>query len=83
MQAYGVAPDATAATAWDIARLLRALIEYEGHLSSRRLRDTLLDVRDFGGVSGLAAFDEVGAPRMELQLLTIERGGIKAFDCRP
>ncbi len=82
-RAYGAVPDATAATAWDVARLLRALVEYEGALSSRHLRDTLLDVRDIGGVSGLAAFDEVGGPRMELQLLTIERGRINAFDCRP
>ena len=82
-QAYGAVPDATAAIAWDVAGLLRALVEYEGHLSPRSLRDTLLDVRDFGGVSGLAAFDEVGAPRMELQLLTIQRGRVKAFDCLP
>ncbi|MBW2280637.1 MAG: ABC transporter substrate-binding protein [Deltaproteobacteria bacterium] len=81
--AYGDVPDATAASAWDAARLVRSVVENEGPLSARRLRDALLDVRDFGGVSGLAAFDEVGGPLMALQLLTIERGAIREFDCRP
>ncbi len=81
--AYGSAPDAAAASAWDAARLLRQLVEEEGHLSSRRLRDALLRVRDFGGVSGLTEFDEVGGPLMDLQLLTIERSRIGKFDCRP
>lgn len=82
-KAYGKLPDAAAASAWDAAVLLRQLIEREGHLSSRRLRDALLRVHDFGGVSGLAEFDEVGGPLMDLQLLTIERSRISEFACRP
>jgi ABC-type branched-subunit amino acid transport system substrate-binding protein len=81
--AYGALPDATAASAFDAATLLRAIVDYEGHIGSRTLRDALLDVRAFGGVSGLAGFDEVGAPRMDLQLLSIERSRFKQFDCRP
>lgn len=81
--AYGAVPDATAASAFDAATLLRSIVEYEGHLASRRLREALLDVKGFAGVSGLAAFDEVGGPRMELQLLTIEHSRFKQFDCRP
>ena len=76
-------PDATAASAWDAARLIRSVVERNGHLSASRLREALLDVRRYGGVSGLDAFDEIGAPLMALQLLTIERGAIREFDCRP
>lgn len=81
--AFGSLPDATAASAYDAAVMLRAIVEYEGQLSSRRMRDALLDVKSFDGVSGLDAFDEVGGPRMELQLLTIDRSRFTHFDCRP
>ena len=80
---FGVTPDSAAARGYDAARLVRTIIEASGHLSSRRLRDELLNVASFAGVSGLTAFDEVGGPRVRLQLLTVARGAIRSFDCVP
>jgi ABC-type branched-subunit amino acid transport system substrate-binding protein len=74
--AYGEEPDALAAQGYDAASILRQILSDIVPLSRTRVRESLLRVRDFPGVSGLTSFDEVGGTRKNLYLLTVRRGEI-------
>ncbi len=80
--AYGEAPDAYAAEAFDAAVLLTRLVE-RGARSPDDLARTLMtfpdDLPDYRGVAGLVGFDEVGGSQRELSLLTVRRRRIQAY----
>jgi len=78
--AFGHAPDVFAAQGYDAAAILRSLIDRAGQISRDELRQELLHVSDFRGVSGLTSFDEAGGARKKLHLLTIRRGMIHELD---
>ena len=78
--AFGQVPDLFAAQGYDAAAILRTLIDRAGQISRDQLREELLFVTDFQGVSGLTSFDEIGGTRKELHLLTVHRGMIRALD---
>ncbi len=82
--AYGEEPDAVAAEGYDAASMLLDAMRQEDAATSRtRVRDEILEIRDFPGVSGLTSFDEVGATRKSLYLLTVTRGEIAEIDDLP
>jgi ABC-type branched-subunit amino acid transport system substrate-binding protein len=75
--AYGEEPGAVAAEGFDAGSMLREALSHDDIVVSRtRVRDELLEIRDFPGVSGLTSFDEVGGTRKNLYLLTVLRGEI-------
>jgi ABC-type branched-subunit amino acid transport system substrate-binding protein len=75
--AYGEEPDALAAQGYDAASMLRHVLADDAPLSRTRLREALLRMRDFPGVSGQSSFDEAGGTRKSLHLLTVRRGEIE------
>jgi len=80
--AYGEAPDAYAAEAFDAAVLLTRLIERGARSPSELARNLMgfaQDIPDYRGVAGLIGFDEVGGSRRELSLLTVRRRKIQTF----
>jgi ABC-type branched-subunit amino acid transport system substrate-binding protein/thioredoxin-like negative regulator of GroEL len=77
---FGEEPDALAAEGYDAASILRGILSEEASFSRTRVRDALLRVRDFRGVSGLTSFDESGGTRKSLYLLTVHRGQISELE---
>lgn len=73
---YGVEPDLISALARDAAVLLRRHVESGTGMSREQLRRSILDTRDFDGVSGLTGFDASGDSQHLVQLLTVSRGRI-------
>ena len=80
---YGEEPDYLAAEGYDVAAILRSLMDSRRHTSRRDLQSWLPRVRDFPGVSGLTTFDEDGGTRKQLYLLTVRRGSIEELDSHP
>jgi ABC-type branched-subunit amino acid transport system substrate-binding protein len=78
--AYGEEPDALAAEGYDAASMLRSILSENAVFSRTRVRDALLRVRDFRGVSGLTSVDEFGGTRKSLYLLTVRRGEISELE---
>jgi len=56
------------------------LLEDERNQSHRDLRDALLNMQMFPGVTGNLRFDEMGKVERELQLLTLRRGKIQPLN---
>ncbi len=81
--AFGSTPDLFAAQGYDAAVILSTLIDRAGQISREQLRQELLVVNGFHGVSGLTAFDETGGSRKELRLLTVHRGTIRDLEDLP
>ncbi len=73
---YDRTPDLFSALGFDIASILRSLIDDAGQLSPSQLQRELLQVSDFPGSSGLTSIDHAGSTRRELHLLTVQRGKI-------
>ena len=80
---YGEEPDYLAAEGYDVAAILRSLMDSRRHTSRRELQRGLHGVRDFPGVSGLTTFDDAGGTHKELYLLTVRRGSIEELDSQP
>ena len=80
---YGEEPDYLAAEGYDVAAILRSLMDSRRHTSRRELQRGLQGVRDFPGVSGLTTFDDAGGTHKELYLLTVRRGSIEQLDSQP
>ena len=78
--AYGSTPERFGALGYDVAMILKEVIDRSGRVSRRGLRTELLALRDFEGVSGLTSFDERGGSRMQLELLTVDSGMIRRLD---
>ncbi len=74
--AYGDEPDALAAEGYDAASMLRRVLPPGAARSRTRVREALLRIRDFAGVSGVASFDDVGGTLKSLYLLTVRNGSI-------
>ncbi len=75
--AYGLEPDGYAAEGYDAAMLLRRLIQSDGTISREQLRQRLLTVKDYSGLTGLTSFDESGGTRKSPNVLTVNRGAIR------
>lgn len=80
---FGAEPGQIAAEGYDAALVLRRLLESQGSLSPEEVRSALTTLREFGGVSGLRAFDAGGRPQKDVELLTVRRGEIHALDDAP
>ena len=75
-----IGPTAYTAFAYDTLIILMQLLEDERNQSHRDLRDALLNMQMFPGVTGNLRFDEMGKVERELQLLTLRRGKIQPLN---
>jgi ABC-type branched-subunit amino acid transport system substrate-binding protein len=79
---YKEAPGIVAAQAYDTL-LMCAEILKTGVTTRQQLRDRLLQVRDFSGVSGLTSMNAAGDAEKVLYLLTIRDRKIRQLDVSP
>ncbi|MBW1809717.1 MAG: penicillin-binding protein activator [Deltaproteobacteria bacterium] len=70
---YDHDPDMIGAHAYDSARILKTIIEDKLPPSRLELRDQLLELKGFMGVTGRISFDENGDVEKELFLLTVKK----------
>ncbi|GIX47698.1 MAG: hypothetical protein KatS3mg131_1909 [Candidatus Tectimicrobiota bacterium] len=70
---YHEPPDLLAAQAYDTLRLCVQALK-SGARSRAQLRDALLQIRDFPGVSGHTTIDPQGDAIKELYVLTVQQG---------
>jgi len=75
-----IGPTAYTAFAYDTLIILMQLLEDERNQSHRDLRDALLNIQMFPGVTGNLRFDEKGKVEREMQLLTLRRGEIQPLN---
>lgn len=75
-----IGPTAYTAFAYDTLIILMQLLEEERNQSHRDLRDALLNMQMFPGVTGNLRFDEKGKVEREMQLLTLRRGKIQPLN---
>jgi ABC-type branched-subunit amino acid transport system substrate-binding protein len=75
---YGSTPNEYAAEGYDAAALLRYVLAGGEAPSGEVLRDRLLRVSGFPGVSGLQSFDASGGARKSLEFLTVRENAIVA-----
>ena len=75
-----IGPTAYTAFAYDTLIILMQLLEDERNQSHRDLRDALLNMQMFPGVTGNLRFDERGKVEREIQLLTLRRGKIQPLN---
>ncbi|MDL2328146.1 penicillin-binding protein activator [Desulfosarcina sp. OttesenSCG-928-A07] len=72
---FGRTPDMIEAMAYDSVMMVSRALEVQNALDSRRsLRDSLLQLRGFDGVSGKTAFFPNGEPKKELKVLQVKDG---------
>ena len=72
---YGVAPDATAATAYDAARLLFDAFKRAKSVEKPAVRNALAATRDFPGVTGKITLDNNRNAQVPVFLLRIDKDG--------
>ncbi|MGH7289802.1 MAG: penicillin-binding protein activator, partial [Myxococcota bacterium] len=75
--AYGGSPDAYAAEGFDAGAVLRNVLADAGDRES--LRERLLALQAFAGVTGLHSFDPGGGARKSLEFLTVRGDAIVAI----
>ncbi len=75
-----IGPTAYTAFAYDTLIILMQLLEDERNQSHRDLRDALINMQMFPGVTGNLRFDEKGKVEREMQLLTLRRGKIQPLN---
>jgi branched-chain amino acid transport system substrate-binding protein len=75
---YGIPADSFAAIAYDSVGILAAAMEHiianGGEITRAAIRDAMVEMEPYAGVSGVAAFNEVGDVVKEITWLTIENG---------
>ncbi len=80
---YGIPADSFAAIAYDSVGILAAAMEHVvaggGELTRSAIRDAMVEMEPYKGVSGVAAFNEVGDVVKEITWLTIEDGQFKTI----
>ena len=76
---YGATPDAYAAEGADAASVLRTAIGDGGGAGGDALRDRLLALSSFPGVTGLHSFDPAGGAQKSLEFLTVRGNAIVAI----
>tara|TARA_Y100001970_G_scaffold288331_1_gene415327 strand:- start:1853 stop:4240 length:2388 start_codon:yes stop_codon:yes gene_type:complete len=72
-----IAPSAYMAYAYDTLMILLELLKKNPNQSHRELKESLLNMEPFPGVTGNLSFDENGEIKRKLKLLTMSRGKIK------
>lgn len=77
---YATKPGVIEATAYDTAMMLFQIVNRPEILSRTAIREELLSIRDYPGVTGLTSFDENGEAQKELSLLRIEGDGFIELD---
>jgi branched-chain amino acid transport system substrate-binding protein len=80
---YGIPADSFAAIAYDSVGILAAAMEHihanGGELSRSAIRDAMVEMEPYAGVSGVAAFSPEGDVVKEITWLTIEDGQFKTI----
>ena len=72
---YGVEPGATAATAYDAARMLFDAFKRAKSKESAAVRNALAQTKDFAGVTGKITLDANRNAQVPVYMLRIEKGG--------
>jgi len=76
---FGKKPDIYAAHAYDALKILAHAIEKEGPYAEK-VQMTLLNLRDYPGVSGLTSFDEKGDVRKFIKMFVVHEGQTIPFE---
>lgn len=71
-ETYGERPGVIEATTYDTAKMLFQVINRPDVLSRNAIKNELLNIRDFPGVTGMTSFDVNGEARKQLSLLQID-----------
>ena len=74
-QTYATTPGVIEATTYDTSMMLFQIISRSEIVSRTAIREELLNIRDYPGVTGLTSFDQNGEAQKELSLLRIEGDG--------
>jgi len=69
---YGETPGVIEATTYDTAMMVFEIVTNPDVESRSAIKQSLLDLRDFPGVTGLTSFDDTGEARKQLSMLQIE-----------
>ncbi len=75
-----IGPSAYTAHAYDTLMILMQLLTDERNQSHRDLKDALINMENFQGVTGKLRFDDVGEAKREIHLLTLHRGKIQPLN---
>ena len=75
-----IGPSAYTAHAYDTLMILMQLLNDERNQSHRDLKDALINMENFQGVTGKLRFDDVGEAKREIHLLTLHRGEIQPLN---
>jgi len=75
-----IGPSAYTAHAYDTLMILMQLLNDERNQSHRDLKDALINMENFQGVTGKLRFDDVGEAKREIHLLTLHRGKIQPLN---
>ena len=70
--AYGEKPGVIEATTYDTATMLIQIVNRPDVLSRNAIKNELLNIRDYPGVTGLTSFDVDGEAHKQLSLLQID-----------
>lgn len=81
---YGMPADSFAAIAYDSVGILAAAMQYVvdngGEIDRASIQEAMFAMEPYKGVSGVAAFNEVGDVVKQITWLTIENGEFKTID---
>jgi ABC-type branched-subunit amino acid transport system substrate-binding protein len=72
---YGTTPGVIEATTYDTAMMLFQIVNRPDISSRTAIREELLNIRDYPGVTGLTSFDRSGEAQKALSLLRVEGSG--------
>ena len=75
-----IGPSAYTAHAYDTLMILMQLLNDERNQSHWNLKDALINMENFQGVTGKLRFDDVGEAKREIHLLTLHRGKIQPLN---
>lgn len=75
-----IGPSAYTAHAYDTLMILMHLLNDERNQSHRDLKDALINIENFQGVTGKLRFNDVGEAKREIHLLTLHRGKIQPLN---
>ena len=73
-------PSSYSAYAFDTLSMIKSLLKEEANHSHGDLKQALLNIRGFPGVTGTLSFDEKGEIQRNMQLLTLQRGNIASIE---
>ena len=73
-------PSSYAAYAYDTISMLKSLLTEEANHSHGDLKEAMLKVSEFPGVTGMLSFNEEGEIQRDMQLLTLRGGDIAAIE---